>query len=100
MLHNPDLIVTNGNGSETESDTDSQFIGSGYFVLFLGRLQRHTGISTYIWGKENTSVVRECKTNIIKGNSSHHGSSGNYFSFGDRANYGLINNSLITQYIP
>ena len=45
-------------------------------------------------------MVKECKTNIIKGNSSHHGSSGNYFSFGNRANYGVINTSSITQYIP
>ena len=52
------------------------------------------------WGKDKTCIVRQCKRNIIKGNSSHHGSSGNYFSFGNRANYGRINNSSITQYIP
>ncbi len=95
MLQNPNLIITDGSGSEKECDGGKEYKGSGYVILFLGRLQRQTGISKYLWGKGKTSVVRDCKSNIIKGNLSHHGSSGNYFSFGNRANYGLMNKSSI-----
>ena len=52
-----------------------------------------------MWGKDQINVAKECKTNIIKGNSSHHGSSGNYYSLGNRANYSVINTSSITQCI-
>ena len=100
MLHNPNLMIADGSGSEKECDSDRQYKGSGYVMMFLGRLQRQTDISKYLWGKEKTGVVRYCKSNIIKGNSSHHGSSGNYFSFGNRANYGLLNRSSVTQYVP
>ena len=100
MLHNPYLIITNRCGSEKEYDSDSQYRGSGYVIMFLGRLQRQTCVSKYLWGKEKNTVVRDCRSNIIKGNSSHHGSSGNYFSFGNRANYGLMNKSSITQCVP
>ena len=99
LLHKPYLIVTDGAGSATEDDTDSQYKRYGYVILFLGRLQRETGISKYHWRKDKTIVVRKCKTNIIKGNSSHQGSSGNYYSFGNRADYGITNDSSITQYI-
>jgi len=100
VLQNPNLIITDGSGSEKECDGGKEYKGSGYVILFLGRLQRQTCVSKYFWGKEKTHVVRDCKSNIIKGNSSHFGSSGKYFSFGNRANYGLIENSSITQYAP
>ena len=35
----------------------------------------------------------------MKGHSSPFGSVGNYFSFGNRANYGIVNNSSVTQYV-
>ena len=77
LLHNPHLVVLDGTGTETENDTESQYKGSGYVILFVGRLLREKVISSSLWGKDRTSVVMECKTNIIKGKSSHHGSSGN-----------------------
>ena len=66
MLHDPNLIVTDGSGSQTEQDTKSHYQGYGYLVLFLGRLQRQTRLSKYVWGKDKTNVVREYKTNTIK----------------------------------
>ena len=100
LLHYPNLIIMDGGGTQDENDTENHRNGSGYLILFFGRLQRQTGISKYVWGGDKLNIVKECKTNVIKGNSSHHGSSGNYFSFGNRANYGKINNSSITQYVP
>ena len=100
LLHDPNLMVMDGSQQTEEEETVSKYQGSGFLVLFLGKLQRDSGVSKYVWAKDKINMVKECKTNIIKGNSSHHGSSGNYFSFGNRANYGVINTSSITQYIP
>ena len=36
----------------------------------------------------------------MKGASSHHGSEGKYYSFGARANYGIIEKSTLTQFVP
>ena len=40
LLHNPHLVVLDGTGTETENDTESQYKGSGYVILFLGKLLR------------------------------------------------------------
>ena len=75
-------MVMDGSSQQTEEETVSKYHGSGFLVIFLRTLQRDSGVSKYVWAKDKINMVKECKTNIIKGNSSHHGSSGNYFSFG------------------
>ena len=38
------------------------------------------------------------KSNIIKGESKHHGSTGNYYSYGNKANYDMVELSSVAQY--
>ena len=99
-MHDPNLMVMDVSSQQIEEETVSNYQISGYLVLFLGRLQRENGVSEYVWRKDEINEVKECKSNIIKGNSSHHGSSGEYYSFGNRANYGVINTFSITRYTP
>ena len=62
-------------------------------------MQEHTNKSNSVWGIDEANFLKKCKQNIIKGNSSHFGSTGKYYSFGNRANYALIDNSSVTQYV-
>ena len=58
LLHDSNLVVTDGSGTETENDRESQYKGCGYVVLFLGKLNREKGTSNSVWAKDKTSVVR------------------------------------------
>ena len=52
-----------------------------------------------MWGAKEGKILKGCKPNIIQGSASHFGSSGKYYSFGARANYGRIEKSTLTQYV-
>ena len=42
--------------------------------------------------------MKKHKANTITGNSKHYNSKGSYYSYGNRANFGLINLSSVSQY--
>ena len=69
-------------------------------LLFFVKLDRECNNTGYAWGKKDSIFLKRCKQNIISCHSTHYGSTGKYYSFGNRANFGLINNSSITQYVP
>ena len=50
------------------------------------------------WTDDNVIALKQCKTNICKGKTSHFNSKGYYASFGNKANYAIIDNSSISQY--
>ena len=52
----------------------------------------------YSWGKQQVTMLKQCKENVIHGHSSYFGSTGCYYSFGNRSSYGMIDKSTITQY--
>ena len=45
LLHDPNLMVIDGSSQQTEEEPVSNYQGSGYLVLFSGRLQREIRIS-------------------------------------------------------
>ena len=49
------------------------------------------------WTKYDISI-NKCKNDIITEYSSHFGSTDNYYSFAKNGNYGLIDNSSVTQF--
>ena len=51
------------------------------------------------WGSNDYTMVNSCKENIIKGHSTHHGSSGKYYSFVNKSNFTITDNSSISQYV-
>ena len=89
---NSDFVVINGGNVDDEA--------SGYIVLCLCQIRKQTNISEYIWGNYKVKLLHSAKRNIITGHSTHYGSKGKYYSFGNRANYAMVDNSTITQYTP
>ena len=85
-----DLVIVNGGNKEDK--------GSGYVVLCLCNIRKQTHVSEYVWGGNEAKLLASSKRNIITGHSTHFGSKGKYYSFGNRPNYAMINNSSITQY--
>ena len=99
---NPDLIVVDGSNQELLEDNMNDVTAykpSGIVVLCLMKLEREQIHSQYLWGPNDAINVKKCKTNIITGHSTHFGSTGKYYSFGNRANYGMIDKSSITQFV-
>ena len=70
--------------------------GSGKLLLLFARLQKKpTGI---VWDKNHYIAVKECKKSVIGKHNKHHGSLGEYFSFGNKAAYETIDGSSVSQY--
>ena len=102
LLSNPDLIVVDGSNQELLDDNINDVTAykpSGIVVLCLIKLERELIRSQYLWGPNDALNINKCKTNIITGHSTHFGSTGKYYSFGNRANYGMIDKSSITQFV-
>ena len=60
----------------------------GKLLLCLCKLTRDQNVSEYGWGKKDINLLKKCKNNIIQSHLSHYGSTGEYYSFGNRANFG------------
>ena len=102
ISYNPDIIIIDSSNQELLFDNvndNSDYQPSGIVVLCMVKLERQKIHSQYLWGNDDAINIKKCKTNIITGHSTHYGSSGNYYSFGNRANYGLIGKSSLTQFV-
>ncbi len=73
--------------------------GSGTVIISYILLRKDNSESTNDWSNSSICDLKRCKTNICKGNGTHFGSSYYYTSFGNRADYNIINNSSITTYV-
>ena len=83
---------------ENNMRDDTKYKPSGIVIFSLAKVEREDIRSEYSWGNKDALNVKKWKSNIITGYSSHFGSTGNYYSFGNRANYGLIGTSSLTQF--
>ena len=99
LEYNPNLTIIDGSSQQGAQYCNTKKHLSGFLIIFLGRIQRQVQISKYVWGKKETNMLKSCKPNIIQGSASHYGSSGKYYSFGARANYGKIDQSTLTRYV-
>lgn len=102
VASNPDLIIVDGSNQqllEDDINNDTAYKPSGIVVLCMIKLERETIKTQYLWGPDDARNIKTCKTNIITAHSTHFGSTGQYYSFGNRANYGMIGKSSITQYV-
>ena len=50
------------------------------------------------WNASHRDLMRAHKPSIITTEGTHHGSSGDYYSYGNKANFGMVNLSLVAQY--
>ena len=72
---------------------------SGKLVLIIAALPTR-GIQTSvdkIWNKSDFIIARKCKPNIMN-SFHHHGSIGYYYSFGNKANYAIVDGSSVGVY--
>ena len=77
-------------------ERERRLIGSGFCVLLFALVQELD--TNNKWTDDNVIALKQCKTNICKGKTSHFNSKGYYASFGNKANYAIIDNSSISQY--
>ena len=81
------------------SNGKKEIADSGYLVLFAGSTKAtRKGNFEMNWGKNDFRYLKICKKNIIKKNNNHHESTGHYFSFGNRANFLVENDSSVCTY--
>ena len=73
------------------------YVPSGYVLLFYAMLDR-TKNDSMTWENEHLKICLDCKPNTITDKTKHVNSNGTIYTFGNRANYGMVNGSSITQY--
>ena len=102
LSSNPDVIVVDGSNQEllmNNVNDHSEYKPSGIVVLCMVKLEREKIDLQYLWGLKDAMNIKKWKSNIITGHSTHFGSRDNYYSFGNQANYGLIDKSSLTQFV-
>ena len=77
----------------------AEYDPSGIVILSICYINNHNDPEGRTWGREDYDKLKRCKENIINENSTHHGSSGKYYSFGNKANYAIIEKSSVSQYV-
>ena len=75
---------------------NSNDMGSGKLLVLFARLQKNP--KGLIWSKKHYKAVKECKKSVISKHNKHHGSLGEYFSFGNKAAYETVDGSSVGQY--
>ena len=77
----------------------SEYDPSGIVVLSICYIKNYHVCEGRAWGLQGYENLKVCKNNIMKGNATHHGSSGKYYSFGNKANYAIVQKSSVAQYV-
>ena len=72
--------------------------GSGYAVAFFGLIRGGTDDAGLIWNRSHITALKKCKPNICKSKHAHFGSNGYYASFGNKADYKIVDHSSVSQY--
>ena len=99
-IKNLNLLFIDGSGQvPLEENETKAYKPSGIVVLFMCKLCLDKYTTEYTWGQKEANILKSCKNNIITGHSHHFGSTGNHYSYGNRAIYGIINKSSVTQYV-
>ena len=98
LNHNSNIIILDGSG-QCSGTIDDHYQPSGKLLLLVARLKAHNMQSEYSWGHMEAKFLKQCKESVIKKNTNHFGSRGQYYSFGNKANFAIVNNSSVSQYV-
>ena len=93
--------MTDGCRLQSTNDNDDinkDYKSSGIVIPMLTKWDRESTKTSYSWDSDDLVNIKRCKPNIITARTSHYGSTGLYYSYGNRGNYQMMNNSSITQY--
>jgi hypothetical protein len=78
----PNTIIIN-------STTTKKSTLSGIVLLLHATQERKTTCQSSFWPQSIVTTINNCKTNILSVKNSHFGSKGHYYSFGNKAMYGM-----------
>ena len=98
-LHDPNIFYINTTARcDYNNRNDGKYKPSGVVVLCVITLNCQQQKTDWNWGKQHYDLVRKCKNDLMGGSASHYGSEGKYYSFGNKGNYGMKDNSSVGQY--
>ena len=82
------IIICNSSSAEN-------YAPSGMLLLCLCVDKTKSGVS---WGQDHCNIVKASKRSVITSKITHNNSTGLYYSYGNKGNFGLINDSSVSQY--
>ena len=77
------------------SSSAKNYVPSGMLLLCLCVDKTKSGVS---WGQDHCNIVKASKRSVITAKIKHNNSTGLYYSYGNKGNFGLINDSSVSQY--
>ena len=95
---NKDVLIVDGSSQTTGKGNGGKYCPSGIVILMFCKLQNIKQAKGYKWGSHQAKFLKVTKNNIMDCHSSHFGSTGSYYSFGNRGNYGMIDGSSVASY--
>ena len=93
------ILIDGMAGCQDDNETSTTKYMSGYVVLGIMHLDKSMDKSGLQWGIDQYNIIKSCKKNIMTAANNHHGSCGEYFSWGNKGNCGMQNNSSVRSYV-
>ena len=93
------ILIDGMEGCQHHNENNTTSKMSGYVILAVMHLDKSLDKFGFKWGREQYEVVKSCKKNIMTLANNHHGSCGEYFSWGNKGNYGMKNKSSVGSYV-
>ena len=91
------MIIDSTYSTATNDYVDNKYEPSGIILISLITLNKQNkGIME--WNLNHQKLMGKYKSTVITSDGLHHGSKGNYCSYGNEANYGMIDLSSVSQY--
>ena len=99
VAFNNTIIIDASYGAHSKkTNKNRELKPSGAIVLCIAVIESRSKDHTNTWGEEEIHTLTQWKPNIVTKTTQHFGSSGLIYSFGNRGNFGMIDNSSITTY--
>ena len=76
--------------TEINDRMDRKYKPSNVLLLMMCRLDENLNRTGYTWGEQHCNTIKSSKNNILQGSSSHFGSEGNYYSYGNKGAFELL----------
>ena len=91
------LVLDATNRTATNDYEDDKYQPSGIILLALIKMDtEYAGILE--WNKDHHIIMHKHKKPLFDSDSKHHGSTGKYYSYGNKGNFGMVGLSSVGQY--